>query len=153
MGHLAHSVEVRTFIDTLTTRVEACESRQGDTSKVTPLKAEVVDLRKDADYLKSTYFTSLLEVADYLNAPETSEIPPATTGDVPRADAAEYESEEETNEELIKIREDRINRDLPDLKELIVQFVIQTSLTEASSGVVPSKVTPGTDAQTDGATE
>ncbi|KAG5615140.1 hypothetical protein H5410_014964, partial [Solanum commersonii] len=93
---------------------------------------EVVDLRKDVDYLKSTKFTSLLEAADDLDAPE---IPSTTIGDVHR----------------IEVHEERIYGDVLDLEETIVQSVIQTSLTKASiggsSGAGPSEVTPGTEAQ------
>uniref|UniRef100_M1DHK5 Polyprotein protein n=1 Tax=Solanum tuberosum TaxID=4113 RepID=M1DHK5_SOLTU len=63
-------------------RVETIESRQGATSEVTALKAEVTDLRKYVDYLKSTNFSSLLEAADDVDALTTSEIPPNNTRDV-----------------------------------------------------------------------
>ncbi|KAK4707298.1 hypothetical protein R3W88_033145 [Solanum pinnatisectum] len=162
MGHLAHLADVRatrlegsilwmieaailaalsplqTSIDTLTTRVEACESKQGETSEVMTLKVEVANLRKDVDYLKSTNYTSLLEVVDDVDAPETLEIPPATTGDVHRDDTTVDESETETDEEQIEVREDIIYGDLPYLEETIVQSVIQTSLTETSM-VAPSR--------------
>ncbi|KAK4737887.1 hypothetical protein R3W88_001584 [Solanum pinnatisectum] len=135
-------------IDTLTTRVEACESRQRETSEVTALKAEVADLRKDVDYLKSTDFTSLLEAADDLDAPE---IPLATTKDVYRDEAAVDESDAKTDDKLIEIRKESIYGNLPDLEETIVQSVIQTSLIEASMGgsseADPSEVTLGTDVQ------
>ncbi|XP_049406203.1 uncharacterized protein LOC125869818 [Solanum stenotomum] len=117
---MAALTPLQTSIDTLTTRVESCESRQRETSEVTALKSEVVDLRKDIDYLKSTNFISLLKVVDDVDAPETSEIPPATTTDVHRNDTAVDESEAETSEELIEIREESIYGDLPDLEEMIV---------------------------------
>ncbi|KAG5580867.1 hypothetical protein H5410_051494 [Solanum commersonii] len=133
-------------------KFEACESRQEETSEVTALKAEVADLRKDVDYLKSTNFTSLLEADDDVDTPETSKIPLATTEDVHRDDATVDESKTETDDEQIEIRKESIYGDLPDLKEMIVQAVIQTSLTETSmvahSGPTTYEVTPGTDAQT-----
>ncbi|KAG5586369.1 hypothetical protein H5410_046803 [Solanum commersonii] len=125
MGHLPHSTDVRatrlersitwmiksaiiaaltpfqTSIDTLTTRDKACESRQRETFEVMSLKAEVADLRNDVDYLKSTDFTSLLEVVDDLDSCDTSVIPPSTTGDVHKDDAAIDESDTETDEEQI----------------------------------------------------
>jgi len=93
------------------------------------LKAEVADLRKDINYLKSTDFTSLSEVVDDVDTLETSEIHLASTGDVHRDGAAVNELEAETGEELIEIREESIYGDLPDLEETIVQSTIQTSLT------------------------
>ncbi|KAG5611137.1 hypothetical protein H5410_022418 [Solanum commersonii] len=106
---------------------------------------------KDVDYLKSKDFASLLEVAYDEDALDTSEIPPATTREVHRNGIAADELEEETDEEKIEVREESIYGDLPDLEEMIIQSVIQTSLTETSMAT-PSRfgtvgVTPGTEAQ------
>uniref|UniRef100_M1DVD4 Uncharacterized protein n=1 Tax=Solanum tuberosum TaxID=4113 RepID=M1DVD4_SOLTU len=100
-------------------------------------------------------------------APKTSGIPPATTGDVQRSGTTYEESDAETDEELIVVheeemmerREHNIFRDLLDLVGMIVQPVIQTSLTETSTTTpsefgtaIPSEVTPGTDRQVHTAT-
>ncbi|XP_049348197.1 uncharacterized protein LOC125812768 [Solanum verrucosum] len=144
MGHLAHSADVRATrleryvplmieatilaaltplrasVDDLATRVTTCESRQRETSEVTSLRAEVADLRKDVDCQKSTDFTSLLEAADKMDAPETSEIPLGTTRDIQRDEVAVDESDAETDEEQIKIREESIYGDLSDIEETIM---------------------------------
>ncbi|XP_049399707.1 uncharacterized protein LOC125863728 [Solanum stenotomum] len=161
MGHLAHSIGVRatqlevevpwmierallaaltplqTSIDDLTVRVATCESRQRVTLEVTALKAEVADLRKDVDYLKSTDFTSFLEAVDDMDAPANSEIPLATTGDLRERDIVVYD-------------------DLADLEDAMFETARQTSLRDTSmvvcSGVVAADVTSGTDSPTNRAT-
>ncbi|XP_015072485.1 uncharacterized protein LOC107016567 [Solanum pennellii] len=142
MGHLDHSADVRATkleasvrwmneadilaalnpvrasIHDFDARFSTCERRCGETSEVTTLKAEVEDLRKDVDYLKSTDFTSLLE-ADY--DVDAHEIPSATTGYVHRVDTIVYETDADTNEKQIEVKEDNIDGDLPDLEETILQ--------------------------------
>lgn len=53
-------------------------------------KVEVVDLRKDLDYIKSTNFTSLSEAAEDVDTLTTSKVPLATTRDVQMDDLASY---------------------------------------------------------------
>ncbi|KAG5599407.1 hypothetical protein H5410_030777 [Solanum commersonii] len=142
----------QTFIDDLIARVTACESRQGESSKVTTTKVEVADLRKDVDYLKSTDFTSLLEATNDVDTQRLLiflRTPPVMY--IRMAYIEAYESEAETDEEEIKVREENIYGDMPDLKETIVQSVIQTSLTKMSmvapSGSDTVDVTLGTETQ------
>ncbi|KAK4737254.1 hypothetical protein R3W88_000951 [Solanum pinnatisectum] len=130
-------------------RVKICERGHGVTSKITALKAKVLDLRKVVDYLKSTNFTFLFESAEDQDAPTSFEMPPATTGDVPMEDVAADELEAEMDEEQLDALETTIYGDLPDLEEMIIQLVIQRSLTKTSmagSSGATVAITPGTDA-------
>ncbi|KAG5581616.1 hypothetical protein H5410_052243 [Solanum commersonii] len=115
MGHLAYYVDVR---DT------QLEAELPWMIKVTALKVEVLDLRKDVDYLKSTYITSLFESAEDQDAFTSSEMPLATTGDMPMDDVAVDELEAEMDKEQLDAQKKTIYGDLPDLEETIIQLVI-----------------------------
>uniref|UniRef100_M1DW48 Polyprotein protein n=1 Tax=Solanum tuberosum TaxID=4113 RepID=M1DW48_SOLTU len=134
---------------------------KGETSDVLALEADVADLRKDVNYLKSTDFTSLIEGADDKDALETSGISPSSTREVQRDITAYEESNAETDEELIAAhgeemrdnRDENIFKELSNLIETVVQPVTQTSPTKmsiaapsGSGSAIPSRVTPGTDA-------
>ncbi|XP_049382847.1 uncharacterized protein LOC125847225 [Solanum stenotomum] len=117
---LAALTPLRTSIDTLTSRVETCKSQQRASLEMKTLKADVEDLRKDVDYLKSTNFTSLFEAAEIEGVPGSSKIPPTTTGDVSIEDIVADESEAETHEEQLDAQEETIYGDQQDLKDTIV---------------------------------
>ncbi|XP_049385295.1 uncharacterized protein LOC125849251 [Solanum stenotomum] len=104
---------LRASIDALSGRVEVCERGKCVTTEVMTLKADVSEMRKDVDHLKSTDFTSLFESTEVPHVPSAdvsacAEVPPATTGDVVRADVAIAELEAETDEEQLDVQEDAI---------------------------------------------
>uniref|UniRef100_M1DEU7 Putative plant transposon protein domain-containing protein n=1 Tax=Solanum tuberosum TaxID=4113 RepID=M1DEU7_SOLTU len=129
---LAALTPLHTYVDTLIVRVIAFDSRQGEAS----------------------------ETAEDRVAPETSGIPPATTGDVHGDGTSHAESDAETDEELISVHakeiqeEESIFGNLPNLVETIVQQVTQTSPPKSSTTslsefdtAIPFEETPTTDAQ------
>ncbi|KAH0725246.1 hypothetical protein KY284_001111 [Solanum tuberosum] len=77
------------------------EGLSGESSEVTYLRAEVVDLRKDVNYLKSTDFTTLFEAAEIEGASAIYEIPPTSIRDAQMDDVGADASETETNEEQL----------------------------------------------------
>lgn len=89
---------------------------------MTTLKVEVVDLRKNVKYLKSSDVTSLLEFTNDVDAFVTSEIPPNTTRDEHMDVTTFDESEVEIDEEMIEIWEEIIYGDLSNLVEEVVQL-------------------------------
>lgn len=108
---LATLTPLQTSIDDLKVIFMTCKHRHGESSAVTTLKAEVLDLRKDVDYLKSTDFTSLLEATNDVDALTNFAIPLVSTGDVPMDDVTVDELEVETDKEKIEVREESIYRD------------------------------------------
>uniref|UniRef100_M1DAY6 Polyprotein protein n=1 Tax=Solanum tuberosum TaxID=4113 RepID=M1DAY6_SOLTU len=111
----------------------------------------------------------IFEIVDIPNVPTKPDMPPATTGDDVRVEeAADPESEAETDEKILGVAEEASYEGLTNTEEAIVDAVMQISLSDtplaAPSGdsMVSIDVTPGTnalvqsttsgtDAQTDGA--
>uniref|UniRef100_M1DL38 Polyprotein protein n=1 Tax=Solanum tuberosum TaxID=4113 RepID=M1DL38_SOLTU len=100
-------------------RVEICERGQGVTSKVMTLKAKVLDLRKDLDYLKSTDFTSLFESEE--------------------TDEEQLDAHEATINGDLPYLEETI------VQSVIQTSLIEMSMAGSSGASVT--ITPGTDAQ------
>jgi len=80
-----------------------CEKGQRVTDEVTTMKADITELWKDVDQLKSTDMSLIFGMVEIPDGPSTNvpayfDVPPATTGDEVRADDTAIELEDETNE-------------------------------------------------------
>ncbi|KAG5599439.1 hypothetical protein H5410_030809 [Solanum commersonii] len=85
--------------------------------------------------------------------PDVPNMPPATIEDEARVEKqADPEFEVETDEEMLEVAEEDSYEGLTKIEEAMVDEVVQASLVDTpladpSAASVPSKVTPGTDAQ------
>ncbi|XP_015068713.1 uncharacterized protein LOC107013274 [Solanum pennellii] len=139
-------------MDALMVRVEECENIQGSNVPMTALKANVIGLSKDVDELKSTDLSMLfrtMEIPKMWNTdiPFYYEVSAATTvGDDARVNEGDVESEVETYEKQLGVRDEAVFYDL-------VDTTAQASLRDismiGSSGVKDANM-PGTDAETEG---
>uniref|UniRef100_M1E0U1 Integrase core domain containing protein n=1 Tax=Solanum tuberosum TaxID=4113 RepID=M1E0U1_SOLTU len=86
-------------------------------------------------------------VAHDVDAPKTTGIPPDTTGDAHRDEHTVGESDVETDDEKIGVKEENIFKDLPDLAGTVVQTSPVENSMVVSTGVIAYEVIPSTDAQ------
>uniref|UniRef100_M1DQR7 Polyprotein protein n=1 Tax=Solanum tuberosum TaxID=4113 RepID=M1DQR7_SOLTU len=110
---------LQTSIDALTLKVTTCERRQGRSSEVSALQADVASLRRDVDYLKSIDFNDLMIATEDRDAP---------------GEAAAADADAETDEELTAAKEEQnIFGNLSDLVGTFVHPVIQASHAKTST--------------------
>lgn len=81
------------------------------------------------DYQKPTNFTSLLEVADEVDALETSEVHLSRIRYVHRDSIGSDKLDANTDGEKIRVREESIYGYMLDLEKTILRLVIHTLLT------------------------
>ncbi|XP_049357114.1 uncharacterized protein LOC125821790 [Solanum verrucosum] len=122
-------------LDALTVRLEDYEKNQGVTVVVKSWKADVAELRRDMDELKSidlSMLFSTVEIAEVSSTyiPATFEVPLVITSDEIRVDNVYVESEVETDEEQLCVREETVYEDLEDLEGSMFDTVRQASLRE-----------------------
>lgn len=75
--------QLRATIDALAARITLCECGQGSTKKLMALKANIAELRRDLDQLKSINMSMIFEKVAILNV---SQMPPSTNGDEGRVE-------------------------------------------------------------------
>ncbi|KAK4709721.1 hypothetical protein R3W88_004234 [Solanum pinnatisectum] len=148
-------------LNALIVRVVTCEQIRGATEEVTTLKADIIELRKDVDQLKSTDMSMLFGTVEILDMPSAdipacSDVPLATTVDETRVDDAPAELEAETDEEHLGVREETIYYDLVDLEGAMFETARKASLQDTSmegfSGAKDTEI-PGTDAPIKGSVD
>ncbi|KAG5580420.1 hypothetical protein H5410_051047 [Solanum commersonii] len=89
-------------IQALVARITVCEQGKGATKEVMTLKAEIAELRKDVDQLKSTDMYMIFGTMEILDMPTNMDISLATTRDEVRVEEmVAAESEVETDEEQL----------------------------------------------------
>ncbi|KAK4724132.1 hypothetical protein R3W88_026911 [Solanum pinnatisectum] len=148
-------------LDALTIRMKACEQNNGVSEDLIALKAGIVGLRLDVDELKSTDLSMPFGIVTRPEVPSTDfsnsfEIPPVTTIGYIARDDVDVESEAETNEKELGVRDAAVYNDLVDLEGAMVQTALEASLRDTSmvgSNGAKDVVDPGTEAQTEGVTD
>uniref|UniRef100_M1DV18 Polyprotein protein n=1 Tax=Solanum tuberosum TaxID=4113 RepID=M1DV18_SOLTU len=136
---------IQTSINALTLRVTIYASKQGKSSEVPCLQADVAGLWRDVDYLKSIDFNDLMRTNEDRDAP---------------GEAATVDGDVAVDEEMTAAQEEKnIFGNLSNLVGTVVHPVIQASHVETSTTVPtgPGKpaldvTTSGTDAQLQTAT-
>ncbi|XP_049409704.1 uncharacterized protein LOC125872912 [Solanum stenotomum] len=136
MGHVAQSADVHAF------RVEVVMSgmlKRAIGVALGPIRAEIREHQEliDGHKMAQDAFMVRVEAFEILNIPSanvptSSEIPlPTTTGDVDR-ESVTIESDSETDDEELGIRDAAMYDDLVDLEGIMVEIVGQASLRETS---------------------
>lgn len=89
------------FIDVMTLSVIACESRQGKPSKLPTMRSDIICMCNNINYLNFVEFSDLIRIVYDGDALKTSDILPATTGDVQMGYEVVTDADSETDEELV----------------------------------------------------
>ncbi|WMV08901.1 hypothetical protein MTR67_002286 [Solanum verrucosum] len=130
--------------------ITVCGRDQGATEGVLTLKDSIAALRSDIDLLKSTDISMIFGTVEILDLPEMHS---ATIEDeVTIEETVDAVSEDKTDDEMLEVAEEVSYEGLTEIEEAMIDVAVQTSLVDTPlvdpSGVgIPSKVSPGTNAQ------
>ncbi|XP_049378081.1 uncharacterized protein LOC125842820 [Solanum stenotomum] len=108
-------------IDSLAARITVYERGQGVTDEVTTLKAAIAALRRDVDQLKFTDMSMIFGMVEIPDVPVEPDMPATTTKDDVRVEeAADPESEVETDNEMIGVDDEASYEGLTETEEAMV---------------------------------